>query len=237
MTNPHLHYEDPQMAWFQNENRGFFMDSHPRLARVFSKIGMQPGMLVLNVGVGDGFMEDLVEAVDGIAFSLDPDAQTISRQLKKLKVNSHDAAAKVGILEDIPFVAGMFDAVVASEVLEHLKPDNRRQALAEILRALKPTGVFVGSVPFNEDLAASMHLCPCCGTRFHAMGHTTSFNEETLAAELRAAGFTLVEISAVVIPQFAWAGGWRNVKELGRVLVGVFNKNLVYSTLMFRAHR
>jgi SAM-dependent methyltransferase len=45
----------------------------------------------------------------------------------------------------LPFEDGAFDAVVAGELLEHLRfPD---ELVAEIRRVLRPGGVFVGSVP------------------------------------------------------------------------------------------
>ncbi len=63
-----------------------------------------------------------------------------------------DAASRLGIetvLADIeqplPFPDADFDAVVAGELLEHVRfPDN---VVAEVARVLRPGGVFVGSVP------------------------------------------------------------------------------------------
>jgi SAM-dependent methyltransferase len=61
-------------------------------------------------------------------------------------------AAKLGIEtvwadadEPLPFEDGSFDAVVAGELLEHVRFPDR--LVAEVRRLLRPRGVFAGSVP------------------------------------------------------------------------------------------
>jgi SAM-dependent methyltransferase len=61
----------------------------------------------------------------------------------------------------LPFRPAVFDAVVASDVLEHIEDD--RAAVAEVVRVLKPGGAFIFSVPahpwlFSEHDAALMHF-------------------------------------------------------------------------------
>jgi SAM-dependent methyltransferase len=61
----------------------------------------------------------------------------------------------------LPFRAAVFDAVVASDVLEHIEDD--RGAVAEVVRVLKPGGAFIFSVPahpwlFSEHDAALLHF-------------------------------------------------------------------------------
>lgn len=72
-----------------------------------------------------------------------------------------DAASLLGIetvLADIeqplPFADADFDAVVAGELLEHVRfPDN---VVAEVARVLRPGGVFTGSVPNAYRLRARL---------------------------------------------------------------------------------
>lgn len=45
----------------------------------------------------------------------------------------------------LPLASGSFDAVIASDVLEHIADD--RTAVAEVARVLRPGGVFIFSVP------------------------------------------------------------------------------------------
>jgi SAM-dependent methyltransferase len=61
----------------------------------------------------------------------------------------------------LPFRGAVFDAVVASDVLEHIEDD--RAAVAEVVRVLKPGGAFIFSVPahqwlFSEHDAALLHF-------------------------------------------------------------------------------
>lgn len=58
----------------------------------------------------------------------------------------------VGDAHDLPFAAGAFDCVFASEVFEHLR-DPRRFA-AEALRALRPGGRVILTVPFMFHMHA-----------------------------------------------------------------------------------
>ena len=66
----------------------------------------------------------------------------------------------VGKLEDLPFANDGFDAVVVSEVLEHLTPELTRSALQEIRRVLAPEGQIIGTVPCEENLADGVVVCP-----------------------------------------------------------------------------
>jgi SAM-dependent methyltransferase len=61
----------------------------------------------------------------------------------------------------LPFRPAVFDAVVASDVLEHIEDD--RAAVAEVVRVLKRGGSFIFSVPahpwlFSEHDAALLHF-------------------------------------------------------------------------------
>lgn len=85
----------------------------------------------------------------------------------------------------MPFAAGSFDSAFGTEVLEHC-PDPGT-VLAEVVRVLKPSGVFFFTVPFLWPL----HEVP------HDEYRYTPFSLET---HLKKAGFREVEIKAL--------GGW-----------------------------
>jgi arsenite methyltransferase len=53
------------------------------------------------------------------------------------------AEARVGDMRKLPFGNGEFDAVVSSYAIDHLRRDERAQAIAEVARVLKPGGDFL----------------------------------------------------------------------------------------------
>jgi SAM-dependent methyltransferase len=72
-------------------------------------------------------------------------------------------AAKLGIEtmwadvdEPLPFADASFDAVVAGELLEHVRFPDR--LVAEALRVLRPGGIFVGSVPNSYRLKSRLRF-------------------------------------------------------------------------------
>ena len=76
---------------------------------------LKSGQRVLNVGIGGGLFEGLCRAIGVNVLSLDPDWMSLHNHVDK---NRFKLIA--GKLEDLPFADDSFDAVVVSEVLEHL---------------------------------------------------------------------------------------------------------------------
>lgn len=136
------------------------------------------GGRVLNIGVGPGRFERMLLERGWRVASLDPSANALSA------LADADVDARCGYAQAMPFHAGAFDVVVASEVLEHIDPATRLQALDEIARVLAPGGWFIGSVPYREVLAEQEVICPDCGKVFHRWGHVSSFDIPALLAEL-----------------------------------------------------
>ena len=98
-----------------------------------------------------------------------------------------EAAYQVGDLYYLPFAAECFDAVVLSEVVEHLEDIDA--ALAEARRVLRPRGRLVVSVPYRETIVE--HLCIHCNRLTPANAHLHRFDEEALAAYLQSQGFEI----------------------------------------------
>jgi SAM-dependent methyltransferase len=135
----------------------------------------------LNIGVGDGSLESEAQRLGMIVSTLDPNQRAIAAIRERLKLADR---AQVGYANAIPFANAAFDAVVASEVFEHLTEDVLRGSLAEIRRVLAPGGTLLGTVPARERLADQLIVCPGCALRFHRWGHQQSFTCESMRALL-----------------------------------------------------
>ncbi len=78
-------------------------------------------------------------------------------------------------LGKLPFDDSRFDAVVATEVLEHIPTRADDTALDEMVRTARKW-VLV-TVPYCEDLEDSQLICPQCRCRFHRDYHVRSYRQ------------------------------------------------------------
>jgi SAM-dependent methyltransferase len=96
------------------------------------------------------------------------------------------ARAVRGDLTALPFPDNSFDAVIASEVLEHIPADEA--AFAEIARVVKPGGRVALTVPrwWPE------RVCWALSDEYHdvAGGHVRIYKGDEMADKMRAAGLT-----------------------------------------------
>ncbi len=215
-TNPqHAHDQSKIWSHFQNEAVESFDAARPRLEYLVGRIARRATHArprVLNIGVGNGYLERLCQTRGWDIHALDPDEQALER----LRVEG--IKTQVGSIEKLPFAAEAFDFVVASEVIEHLDASQRTAGLAEIARVLAPGGWFFGTTPYNEDLKLGMTVCPCCGACFHRWGHQASFTLESLTAEL-GPWFQVVELRRTAFVDFRGRSLPGKVKSALRVLL------------------
>lgn len=120
----------------------YFKDMHPETALRYLpvvaalKVAKLTDSKILEVGSGSlGITPYLKKRVDGIDVDFSGPQTPLLTQVK----------AKGVIL---PFHKNSYDAVIAVDVLEHLKPQSRAQAVHEILRVAKKLAVIV--VPVGE---------------------------------------------------------------------------------------
>lgn len=186
---------------------------------------------VLNIGVGAGGLERQLEQVQpGVIHSIDPSLVAIQRLHRELGMG---ARAIVGVIDALPFSDGYFDAVVLSEVLEHLAPEEARRGLCEIDRVLKPGGMLVGTVPADETLSDNFVVCPCCGETFHRWGHLQSFSSDQLKRLLEER-FESVSVAYRAFPDWSRRGVYAQLKSAMRALLGRFGVSIAQPNLLFQ---
>lgn len=222
--------QDKIWRHFQNEGSRSFLASHPRLRYLVKRAqgGRSAiGKRLLNIGVGDGYLESIAIQRGFEVFSLDPDAEAIGR------VTQMGSRGSIGVIESMPFEASFFDVVIASEVLEHLSSSQRSMGLAEIARILSPGGQLIGTTPYNEDLSLGDTVCPCCGKLFHRWGHQATFTLATMRSELEP-HFRVKQLTCTAFPSFQHSKSlW--VKPLLRIALAKLGQQIASPTIFFVA--
>lgn len=143
-----------------------------------------PPASVLDVGCGVGVLTDWLATRGYEATGVDTDAELMSRMT---------APHQVASIAALPFDADSFDAVVASEVLEHLPVtvyDAARHELARVARR-----AIVITVPNDESLESASTRCPQCRCTFSIHGHVRRFDRADMDDLLT--GWRLVELQQV----------------------------------------
>lgn len=216
--------------YFQSVHPESFSGAAPRLSHLVDRLPR--ASVVVNIGVGSGQFERLAQARGHQVISIDPDALS----LHSAHQESHGIAACAGRIQAIPLAKSCVDAVVASEVLEHLGDEVLFSGLAEIRRVLKPGGIFLGTVPFEEDLLASEVVCPCCGAVFHKVGHVRSFGFQSMAKVL-ATQFERSVLRRIAFMNTTDLRLWKRVFASVRNLLvqhGILTRE---TSLVFEAHK
>jgi len=227
---------DQDKIWrhFQGTGVHSFDLAEPRyeaLAREVVKRSAGRRGTVLNIGIGSGGVETRMLASGWKVVSLDPDEASVAR------MHALGVDARVGYAQEIPAETGSIDAAVVSEVLEHIPDENRRSVIRELARVLRPDGVFIGTVPYREDLSGSETVCPACGNVFHRWGHVASFDEQRLLAEISPHFQVLVCGPRAFV---SWRSGQslrRNLKNAARWVLGRMGEGIVNPSLFFVARK
>ncbi len=199
--------QDKIWNYYQNQKVDSFADAHVRLSYLVKIIDRKVGKKtrLLNIGVGDGFIEDLGKEIFTEVWSLDPDNNAIKKLERRL-----DIKGIVGYAENMNLPSDTFSVVTISEVLEHLNIHQIKKAINNIYDILEPGGLLIGSVPFNENLNKNIVVCPKCGAVFHRWGHNTSFTLESMHE-------TLSQVFKKVDVQLKYFYSWSSLNWKGKI--------------------
>jgi SAM-dependent methyltransferase len=163
----------------------------------FDRLGLRPGDRVLDVGTGFGRHAFEIARRGGGVVALDKAAEEVDRTIATIgaMITGGEITAERfvgGVRGDattLPFADESFDAVITSEVLEHVQDDVG--AIAEMVRVLRPSGTLVATVPsflpekINWMLSDEYHAPKSAG------GHVRIYSSTELKSKLESAGVVL----------------------------------------------
>jgi ubiquinone/menaquinone biosynthesis C-methylase UbiE len=165
----------------------------------FGRLGLGPGMRVLDLGSGNGRHAFEVLRRGGDVVAVDTDRAGLAevrgmfaamRAAGEIPPRPGGAPAAGCLQADarrLPFPDGSFDRVIAAEVLEHVQDDDA--AMAEIARVLRPGGSAAVTVPrfFPEA------VCWALSRGYHDVpgGHVRIYRRTQLRGRLRRAGLAV----------------------------------------------
>lgn len=226
------YYQDRMWKFYQIENTLCFNKSYPRLLYLVKQC--DHGKRILNIGVGTGFLEEQLMNRRFEVYSLDPSEEVINMVQDRLFMGDR---ARVGHCNSIPFDDNFFDIVIMTEVLEHFNDDVLFLSLSEAYRVLAKGGVFIGTVPYKQDLKADMIFCPYCESKFHRWGHVQSFDKRDIKKLICNAGFRKISAITCAFPDWDQKGIKPFVKSLMRYALGRLGESIVNPYIYFKAYK
>ena len=140
---------------------------------ITSKIPASASM-ILDVGCGDGWVAKTFLPKNKKVISMDISTANPIRVLKENPSENH--AALVADVFHLPFANNSFDAIIASEVIEHVY--DPKLFVEKLIAVLKPGGKLILATPYNETIV--YHLCVHCNKPTPANAHLHSFNEKNI---------------------------------------------------------
>lgn len=133
---------------------------------------------VLDVGCGAAWVAKYFREKNTAVYSMDISTVNPAKAVAKYPFAGH-----LGVVADVfhlPFQEGVFDMIIASEIIEHVSDPGG--FLAKLLPALAPGGVLVVTTPHAEKLAYS--LCIHCNQPTPHHAHLHSFTADAIRALL-----------------------------------------------------
>lgn len=127
-------------------------------ALALKEIGLRPGAEILDVGTGSGNFAVFLamQGYDVLTGEPDTDTSRYARQAWEEKARETGVADRIRFepfdASEMPFAAGMFDAVFFFGVLHHVGEDIRRDVFGEALRVVRFGGAAVFFEPTSRTL-------------------------------------------------------------------------------------
>ena len=158
---------------------------------LIKQAGIEPNQRVLDVGCGTGTLVVLLKRRYPMTeiFGLDPDPKALHRAKKKVRRAGVAVQLDEGFADELPYEEGTFDRVLSSFMLHHLEDQDREKMLREVLRVLKPSGVFhLLDFAGGEDRASGR-----LGRLVDSHARLQDNSEQRILHLMKRAGFTNAE--------------------------------------------
>lgn len=139
----HLKWDE---TWQTEEGRARWLDPEPSVLRRVPELKKRKAHRVLDLGCGVG-RHALTLAAEGFDVrAIDGSASGIEFLQKAAEEQGLAVDCSVGSMSDLPFPSGSLDYVLAWNVIYHGDLPVVCATIAEILRVLRPGGVFQGTM-------------------------------------------------------------------------------------------
>jgi len=122
--------------------------------RAFERLDLQPGQHYLDIGCGNGYSvrwaAEKDPSIKAVGIDVSEEMIRYSRELSESIANTRFIHASFPVPE---LRANCFDAIFSMEVLYYL--ENLEWGIQNVLRLLKPKGLFVSTIDFYKENPAS----------------------------------------------------------------------------------
>jgi ubiquinone/menaquinone biosynthesis C-methylase UbiE len=110
--------------------------------RLVDQADPRPGQRVLEIGCGTGNLALLLNRLrpEVHIVGLDPDPKALARARRKAARRALAVQLDRGFAEELPYADASFDRILSAFMFHHLEPADRRAALHEVARTLRPGG-------------------------------------------------------------------------------------------------
>ncbi|MCX6479561.1 MAG: class I SAM-dependent methyltransferase [Mycobacterium sp.] len=203
----------------------------------YTRLRIGPGSKVIDVGCGAGrhSFEAYRRGADVIAFDQNAeelaDVDTMLQAMGQAGEAPKSAKAQVvvGDALALPYPDGTFDAVIASEILEHIPDDDA--AIAELIRVLRPGGTLAVTVP----RWLPERICWLLSDDYHANegGHIRIYRADELRSKLVAGGlrFTGTRHAHALHSPYWWLKCAVGIQNSEHPAVKAYHKLLVWDMM------
>lgn len=144
----------------------------------------------LDYGCGGGYLIEYLVDKKINCGGLDSSQNSVDKTKKRLqgKNNFKGVIMSQGNINS-NFKDNFYDFIFLIETIEHLIPEDRKEILNDIYRALSPGGYIFISTPNAEKLDKYNVICPDCGATFHRVQHVNTYTADSLIELMNSFGF------------------------------------------------